>query len=237
MKKYLRQNYTNFIKYIGIAYDERERIMKKSVMKEYIKYPLVEWGITEKQALQYCYDKGFDWGGLYDKFPVKRFSCWCCPLMAKSMIEFLRKDQKEKWNKLLEMQRKTNRSFTLTKSVFELDYEFWKNDMNNKETSIKSDGFKVEKLKGNHSYYENVKNRIIENSNPNDVIFDYWLHKGDSLIACEYTNRVCYGIETLEENCDIIVNRYINYVGNADNVYLLRDNKKIKYNELREENN
>jgi hypothetical protein len=33
-----------------------------------IKYPLIDWNITEKQALEYCYSKGFNWSGLYEKF-------------------------------------------------------------------------------------------------------------------------------------------------------------------------
>ena len=51
------------IKYYGIAYDEPKRIDKNQGQN--IQYPLYEWGITERQALQYCYDRGFDWEGLY----------------------------------------------------------------------------------------------------------------------------------------------------------------------------
>ena len=39
-----------------IAADEPKRV------KDDI-YPLFEWGITEEQALKYCYKHGFDWGG------------------------------------------------------------------------------------------------------------------------------------------------------------------------------
>lgn len=42
--------------YIGIAADEPKRVHDDI-------YPLFEWGITEEQALQYCYKHGFDWGG------------------------------------------------------------------------------------------------------------------------------------------------------------------------------
>lgn len=45
--------------YVGIAADESHRC------KQGKRYPLVEWGITEAQALQICYDRGFDFGGLY----------------------------------------------------------------------------------------------------------------------------------------------------------------------------
>ena len=54
--------------YVGIAYDERKRC-KSEV------YPLVEWHITEVQALSYCYAHGYDWDGLYEIY--HRCSCWC----------------------------------------------------------------------------------------------------------------------------------------------------------------
>lgn len=42
--------------YIGIAADEPKRVHDDI-------YPLFEWGITEAQALDFCYSRGFDWGG------------------------------------------------------------------------------------------------------------------------------------------------------------------------------
>ena len=62
------------IQYIGIAADEPKRL--KPVKNK--AYPLAEWGITEPQALQICYDYGFDFDGLYRIY--RRASCWCCPL-------------------------------------------------------------------------------------------------------------------------------------------------------------
>ena len=50
-------NRANTKLYIGIAADEPKRV-KDDV------YPLFEWGITEAQALQYCYKHGFDWGAV-----------------------------------------------------------------------------------------------------------------------------------------------------------------------------
>lgn len=52
LKKYKDEGY---IEYIGIAYDEKERTKDK-------KYPLIEWKMTEKDCLEYCYNKGFNWG-------------------------------------------------------------------------------------------------------------------------------------------------------------------------------
>ena len=44
--KELREDYT-LIEYLGIAADETKRIKDKN-------YPLVEWGMTEKDCLSYC---------------------------------------------------------------------------------------------------------------------------------------------------------------------------------------
>ena len=52
----------NALHYVGIAADETWRCKDDPQMR----YPLVEWGITEAQALQVCYDHGFDWCGLYE---------------------------------------------------------------------------------------------------------------------------------------------------------------------------
>lgn len=52
--KELREHYT-VIEYVGIAADEPKRIKDKT-------YLLAEWGMTEKDCLAYCYERGFDWG-------------------------------------------------------------------------------------------------------------------------------------------------------------------------------
>ena len=54
------KNSGEYSSYIGIASDESERQFKSDGLKcETKKHPLIEWGITEKEALQYCYDLGF----------------------------------------------------------------------------------------------------------------------------------------------------------------------------------
>jgi 3'-phosphoadenosine 5'-phosphosulfate sulfotransferase (PAPS reductase)/FAD synthetase len=74
----LKEQY-EIMEYVGIAADETQRIKTAC-------YPLVEWGMSEKDCLDYCYARGFDWGGLYRIF--SRVSCWCCPLQS---LEELRK--------------------------------------------------------------------------------------------------------------------------------------------------
>lgn len=112
--KELEQKY-NVIRYVGIAFDERHRI------KDF-RYPLVEWGWAEKDCLNYCYKKGFDFGGLYEIF--NRVSCWCCPLQPLSELRKLRKYFPKKWELLLDYQSKTWQTFKPTFSVQELEIRF-----------------------------------------------------------------------------------------------------------------
>jgi 3'-phosphoadenosine 5'-phosphosulfate sulfotransferase (PAPS reductase)/FAD synthetase len=87
--------------YIGYAFDEQNRIKKEETKAEPI-YPLIDAKITEKEALQMCYNNGFDWGGLYEVF--KRVSCWCCPLQPNSELKKLYDFKPELWRKLQQMQ-------------------------------------------------------------------------------------------------------------------------------------
>jgi DNA modification methylase len=53
---------------------------------------------------------------------------------------------------------------------------------------------------------------IIESySQPDDVILDYFMGSGTTLIACESSNRTCYGVELDPRYCDIIVKRWEAY--------------------------
>ena len=85
------------IRCIGLASDEQKRIERTEGKTGY-RYPLNEWGQTEKDALQYCYSKGFDWGGLYEIFG--RVSCWCCPLQPIGALKKLYKLYPDLWAQL-----------------------------------------------------------------------------------------------------------------------------------------
>jgi len=55
--------------------------------------------------------------------------------------------------------------------------------------------------------------RAIKNSNQYSVL-DLFLGSGSTLIACEKTNRKCYGMEIDPHYCDVIVKRWEDYTGN-----------------------
>ena len=92
----------NALHYVGIAADEPKRIKDDQ-------YPLVDWGITEAEALRISYDRGFDWGGLYRIY--NRCSCWCCPLQRIGELKKLRVHHPELWARLREMDRRAIAQF------------------------------------------------------------------------------------------------------------------------------
>ena len=106
--KELKKEY-DVIEYIGIAADEPKRIKENGC------YPLVEWSMTEKDCLDYCYAKGFDWGGLYEIF--HRVSCWCCPLQALSELRKLYVHFPDLWAQLRRWDDSTWRRWNILEPV------------------------------------------------------------------------------------------------------------------------
>ena len=53
-------------------------------------HPLVEYGMTEAQCLDYCLSKGYDFGGRYNH--VARVSCFCRRdrHLGKDILEIIR---------------------------------------------------------------------------------------------------------------------------------------------------
>lgn len=105
--------------YVGIAADEPRRVKDR-------RYPLVDWGVTEADALEYCYARGFDWGGLYEHF--RRVSCWCCPLQPLAELRKLRREFPELWARLLDMDARAWNTFRRDYSVEQLECRFAQED-------------------------------------------------------------------------------------------------------------
>ena len=53
---------------------------------------------------------------------------------------------------------------------------------------------------------------FIETFSKNSVV-DLFLGSGTTLIACEKTNRVCYGMELDTKYCDVIIERWEQFTG------------------------
>ena len=77
---------------------------------------------------------------------------------------------------------------------------------------------------------------IMNSSMSNTLILDPFGGSGSTLIACEQSDRSCNTIELDEKYCDVIVKRYIEYVGTDKDVKLIRDGKEYSYKELEEKN-
>ena len=128
IKKYLKENYNDDYKeYVGIAYDEPNRI-KDDNKKIYLLYDLK---FTEKDCLRYCYSKGYSWeeDGIDLYSILDRVSCWCCANKNLKELRAYYKYLPTYWNKLKELQSKTERPFRNNKeSIFDLEERFEKEE-------------------------------------------------------------------------------------------------------------
>ena len=124
--KYARKH--NAVQLIGFAADETKRTKSKELSKKAVAFPLIKWGVTEKDALAHCYKQGFDWSGLYNHFD--RVSCFCCPFKKIGDYRKIRKHYPVLWQRMLKMDKMVNpnRGFYGYKTVHDLDHRFFMED-------------------------------------------------------------------------------------------------------------
>lgn len=111
--------------YVGIAVDEPKRIEKERKGNKI--FPLVKWNMTEKDCLNYCYEKGFNWlEEDIDLYSIlDRVSCWCCCNKNLKELKNYYKYLPNYWNKLKELQSKTDRPMKYNKyTVNDLEKRF-----------------------------------------------------------------------------------------------------------------
>ena len=118
--KKLKSEYET-VEMIGYAADEIRRVEKNQDgrIKEFY---LVDWDITEKEALKYCYNKGYTWNGLYRQ--LDRVSCYLCPLSKLSELKFVFENKPHLWLKMEMIDKKSFRRFRGDYSLEELKYKF-----------------------------------------------------------------------------------------------------------------
>lgn len=120
LDEYSQRNKGSIV-YIGIAADETSRLEKERA--EFKRFPLAEWGITEAECLQGCYDAGFDWGGMYEH--LDRLSCMYCRNKNLKELRNIRKHYPDVWEKLKEYQSRTNLPYkTDGTTVFDIEKRF-----------------------------------------------------------------------------------------------------------------
>lgn len=78
---------------LGIAADEMNRVQKE----EGLRYPLIEWGWTEDDCIEYLQQKGLI-NDLYKHF--SRLGCWMCPKQSNYSRYMLWKHYPELWENL-----------------------------------------------------------------------------------------------------------------------------------------
>lgn len=114
----------NAICYVGIAFDEPERLMKER--KAYKRFPLAEWRMSESACLLYCRNSGIRWYedgiDLYDI--LDRVSCWCCGNKNLWELYNIWRHLPKYWARLKGLQEKTSRPFKKGYSIFDLERKF-----------------------------------------------------------------------------------------------------------------
>jgi len=88
---------------IGFTTDEIHRTKKPTIKnkKWQVRFPLIKYGMSEKDCLKYCYSLGYYWDGLYEVF--SRVSCFCCPKAGQKRINKLQYHYPDLYNRYLEM--------------------------------------------------------------------------------------------------------------------------------------
>ena len=103
------------VEYIGFSTDELHRTKTKWMLERRweVNFPLIERGFSESDSLKYCYDLGYDWGGLYNVFD--RVSCFCCAKGGKHKKELVRNNYPDLYNRWIELDEIANKNLTTTK--------------------------------------------------------------------------------------------------------------------------
>lgn len=120
------------IEYVGIAADEAQRIDIQP-HKNYAKsYPLIKWGMTEADCLEYCYGHGVQWSQsgirLYDI--LDRVSCRHCQQKNLKELRNIRKHLPELWSSFKDWQKKTPFPYKSDgNTIYDLDRRFASEDM------------------------------------------------------------------------------------------------------------
>ena len=133
------KNEPEHVQCVGIAIDEPERLNKER--KGNKRFPLAEYGFTESECLKYCYDLGFDWGGLYEL--LDRVSCKYCGLKNLKELRNIYTRIPDVWEELRDYQCRTRLPYRGNgETVFDLEKRFdLQNEFETQGKSVRSKEF------------------------------------------------------------------------------------------------
>lgn len=69
-----------------------------------------------------------------------------------------------------------------------------------------------------------IAKAINNSSKQKDLVIDFFLGSGSTLIACQQTKRKCYGIELDEHYCGVVITRWKNYMEKEGKKYSIKRN-------------
>jgi DNA modification methylase len=73
---------------------------------------------------------------------------------------------------------------------------------------------------------------IKNSSQVNGIVMDNFLGSGSTLIACEQTDRICFGMDLDEKYASVALRRYVEFTGSDAGVFVERNGEKIPYADL-----
>lgn len=73
---------------------------------------------------------------------------------------------------------------------------------------------------------------ICNSSQENAVVIDTFGGSGSTMMVCEQLNRICCMMELDEKYASVILRRYVEDTGDAENVYVIRNGEQIPYSAL-----
>ena len=74
--------------------------------------------------------------------------------------------------------------------------------------------------------------QITNNTHEGDAVLDLFGGSGTTLMACEQLKRKSYSCELDPKYVDVIIQRYINFKGTDEDVFLIRDGKRMPYKDV-----
>ena len=118
------------VEYVGVAADERHRINRQRDKNRIKLYPLVEWEMSEKDCLNYCYNNGWHWSEngyeLYDL--LDRVSCKYCKNKNLKELRNIYHYMPDVWQELKDLQDKVQMPYKDGKTIHDIETRFINED-------------------------------------------------------------------------------------------------------------